>query len=197
MDWLFQYNENKVLLVNGFEYRILNTQQINIRYTFLKNYMLKTNYSYWLKRNTSEFFSTSNYRIPAHIFGISANAQFQNKYRITLLYDFTYKENSANIMFKELLRSQKFGTEANLRIAKKTNILGKFNFIMVNYNNLEQSVVSYEMLDGLNKGKNYIWGFTVQTYITDFLQLNLNYEGRGAEHTKVIHTGNIQLRAFF
>ena len=197
MDWIFQYYENKVLLVNGFEYRILNSNQINVRYTFLKNYMLKTNYTYLLKRNTSEFFSTSNYRIPAHIAGISAHAQYQNKYRITLLYDFTYKENTMNITFTELLRSHKFGTEMNLRMAKKTNILGKFNFIMVDYNNLEQSMVSYEMLDGLNKGKNYIWGFTIQTYITDFLQLNFNYEGRAAENSKVIHTGNIQLRAFF
>jgi len=36
-----------------------------------------------------------------------------------------------------------------------------------------------------------------QTNITEFLQLDLRYEGRASEGTKAIHTGLMQLKAFF
>lgn len=194
IDWSSQYNENKTLLTSGFEQKYINIQQINIRYTFLKNYMIKTSYNYNLKRNISEFFSNRNYKIQANLLDCSFMAQFKNKYKISVLYNFGQKEN---IIGYEKLVSHKIGCEINLRIAKKTNIVGKFNFISLNYNNSENSSISYEMLEGLNNGKNYTWSLAIQTYLINFLQLNLNYEGRYSEGYHVINTGSLQLRASF
>jgi hypothetical protein len=53
------------------------------------------------------------------------------------------------------------------------------------------------MLEGLQPGKNQTWGLLLQKNLTQYLDINVNYQGRNSETRKAIHTGNIQLRAFF
>ena len=57
--------------------------------------------------------------------------------------------------------------------------------------------VRIEMLDGLTAGHNFLWDLTYQTRIFEYLQLNLQYEGRVTDNGKLIHTGFLQLKAFF
>jgi hypothetical protein len=53
------------------------------------------------------------------------------------------------------------------------------------------------MLEGLQTGQNLTWRLLFQKNLTQFLDFNLNYEGRKSETTQTIHTGNVQLRAYF
>jgi hypothetical protein len=53
------------------------------------------------------------------------------------------------------------------------------------------------MLEGLQAGTNYTWNLLFNRKLNSFLNLNLNYLGRKSENSKIIHTGNIQLRAVF
>ena len=53
------------------------------------------------------------------------------------------------------------------------------------------------MLEGLQPGKNQTWRLLLQKNLTQYLDININYQGRNSETSKTIHTGNVQLRAFF
>ena len=53
------------------------------------------------------------------------------------------------------------------------------------------------MLEGLQPGKNFTWSFIAQKRLTKFLDLNVTYFGRKTPTSKTIHTGNIQLKAYF
>jgi hypothetical protein len=53
------------------------------------------------------------------------------------------------------------------------------------------------MLEGLQPGKNFTWSLLAQKKLTKFLDLNFNYFGRKTETSKTIHTGTIQLKAYF
>lgn len=57
--------------------------------------------------------------------------------------------------------------------------------------------VAYQMLEGLQAGKNYTWNLLFNRKLNSFLNLNLNYLGRNSENSKTIHTGSVQLRAVF
>ena len=57
--------------------------------------------------------------------------------------------------------------------------------------------LAYEMLDGLNPGKNATWNISAQRNLGRFMQLSLNYEGRKSEGATVVHEGGMQFRAFF
>ena len=53
------------------------------------------------------------------------------------------------------------------------------------------------MLEGLQAGQNLTWKLIIQKNLTKYLDLNLNYQGRKSETNSAVHTGNIQLRAYF
>src|SRR4030095_16420328 len=71
------------------------------------------------------------------------------------------------------------------------------DYISVKYNAQDNTSLAYEMLEGLHPGENITWGLSLQRSISTFMQLTLNYEGRKSETVKPIHTGGMQLRAFF
>lgn len=52
-------------------------------------------------------------------------------------------------------------------------------------------------MEGLQPGKNFTWNLLAQKKLTKFLDLNLNYFGRKSELSKTIHTGTVQLKAYF
>lgn len=58
------------------------------------------------------------------------------------------------------------------------------------------SAVGFQMLEGLQPGKNQTWRLLLQKNLTQYLDVNINYQGRNSETSKTIHTGNVQLRAF-
>jgi hypothetical protein len=53
------------------------------------------------------------------------------------------------------------------------------------------------MLEGLLPGRNYVWNLTWQRTLVNNMQLNLSYDGRKSGEGKIIHTGGLQVRAFF
>jgi hypothetical protein len=53
------------------------------------------------------------------------------------------------------------------------------------------------MLEGLKTGNNFTWGLSYQRKVATNLQLNFNYNGRKSEATNTIHSGGMELRAFF
>ena len=58
-------------------------------------------------------------------------------------------------------------------------------------------VVGFEMLEALRPGLNYTWTFGYQKTVSKNLQLSIQYLGRKSENTRIIHTGGMELRAFF
>ena len=57
--------------------------------------------------------------------------------------------------------------------------------------------VGYQILEGLQPGTNLTWSLLAQQKITKYLDLNLNYFGRKTETSNTIHTGTVQLKAYF
>ena len=51
------------------------------------------------------------------------------------------------------------------------------------------------MLEGLQAGKNSTWRLLLQKNLTQYLDININYQGRKSDTSQTIHTGNVQLRA--
>ncbi|NMD00757.1 MAG: hypothetical protein GYA62_13695, partial [Bacteroidales bacterium] len=65
------------------------------------------------------------------------------------------------------------------------------------YNGTLYSSISYEMLEGLQPGWNQVYTLQVQRNISSTLQMVISYQGRASENSKMIHSGNIEMRAWF
>ena len=57
--------------------------------------------------------------------------------------------------------------------------------------------VAYQMMEGLQPGINFTWNLIAQKKLTKFLDLNLSYFGRKSETSRTIHSGTVQLKAYF
>lgn len=55
----------------------------------------------------------------------------------------------------------------------------------------------FELTKGYIPGKNYLWNFSLDYQITDYLQSRATYNGRNHTNKKIIHTATAEVRAYF
>jgi hypothetical protein len=115
--------------------------------------------------------------------------------RFDVFYQFLNKENMLGEM--ELMEQQKIGVSFAYNNVQKISISGEFNYIDNAFEGSAFSPVAYTMLEGLQPGTNFTWSLLFQKKITKYLDANLSYFGRKSESSSIIHTGTIQLRAYF
>jgi hypothetical protein len=97
----------------------------------------------------------------------------------------------------EALNQQKIGFSFAYTNAEKISINGEFTYIDNQFTGSAFSPVAYQMLEGLQPGTNFTWRLLFQKRITKYLDANLSYFGRKSENSNTVHTGSIQLRAYF
>ena len=103
-------------------------------------------------------------------------------------------------VFSTFQLQQRYGVSFSIvprNNSQKGSISGEFNFISNQFTGNPNSPVGYQMMQGLQPGNNFTWNLLAQKKLTKYLDLNLNYFGRKSEGGRTIHTGNIQLRAYF
>lgn len=97
----------------------------------------------------------------------------------------------------ESLKQQNYGASFTLGSSTKSAINGVFNYYSNAFDGNSNTPVAYQILEGLQPGKNFTWSLLAQRKLTKFLDLNLSYFGRKTETSKTIHSGSIQLKAYF
>lgn len=197
MDFTYQENQEKSLLTNGVESRKTIIRTGKIRWNISRVFTIQNILSNGIKSNKSQFFTNQNYYLTNYEAEPKLTYQPDVKLRISLFYNFKQKQNNP-IHGGELLKAHKIGTELRYNIASKGSVMFNINYIENIYNNTtNNTVVSYEILEGLLAGKNTTWEVIYQQNLSKHMQLNLNYNGRKSNDTPIIHVGGVQVRAFF
>ena len=112
-----------------------------------------------------------------------------------LFYEYRSKENL--ITGREQLSQQRLGTSFSYASEKSFTANGEFSFYKNDFTGNALSPAAYQMLEGLLPGQNLTWRLLLQKNLTQYLDVNVNYQGRKSETSKAIHTGSVQLRAYF
>lgn len=194
VDYIYQYNKNKILLSNGFDERDKNLNRIEIRWKLFSDLVLKNKSETGTKIYKSQFFSYKNYQIE-HILN---EVKFQYQPGIQAKFELNYQyQNKNNIDALEKSTNHKLGAEVNYSIRKKGNVLARGNYHYIHFNSDINTSLAYEMLEGLKPGNNATWNIIIQRKLAGNLELSFNYNGRVSEKINTIHTGSLQIRAFF
>ncbi|WP_339658845.1 hypothetical protein [uncultured Polaribacter sp.] len=143
----------------------------------------------------TENFTNRNYEIDAKEIQPKLTFLYNDNNRFSAFYHFKNKQNKLEDF--EALNQQKFGIEYFYISKKKNQISANVNVFLNDFTGSSNSPVAYQMLEGLQDGKNYTWSLLFNQKLNSFLNLNLNYLGRKSENSKTIHTGSVQLRANF
>ncbi|MBW6480615.1 MAG: hypothetical protein K0B37_14400, partial [Bacteroidales bacterium] len=196
IEWTIQENSSKSILSNGFESRVLSSQTWRTRWNINRQISLHFTSLYGDRINESEFFERRNYRIRFYDLEPSLNIQPRQNLRFTVFYGYNSQQNKVGETGEKAL-IHKGGLETRVSFPSRGNLQARYQLSQIEYPFDVNSPVAFEMLQALRPGTNNIWSINWQHNLSSYLQLNLNYNGRKPPGVAAIHTGTVQLRAFF
>ena len=196
MNYTYQEQRNKNLLANGFESRSDQFHEVGFRWNLGKGVSLLVNNKAGVKRTLSDFLSGRNYVINYQSVLPELQWQPSTKLRLGLKGRYTQKNNDQDFG-GERSEIKDLGVELKSSDPGKGLIQMEFHWVNIQYAGSTNSALSYEMLEALQVGNNLTWTASLQRTLGKNLQLNLNYNGRTSAESPTIHTGGIQVRAFF
>jgi len=183
------------LLATGLQRSELKSHQLNFNHKFWESWLLNLKGATGSNKSLSENFANRNYRLDSYEFNPKISYLLSQQTRFDVFYEFKNQDNQLGEM--EKLNQQTLGFSFAYTNAEKVSINGEFNYIDNKFEGSAFSPVAYQMLEGLQPGTNFTWRLLFQKRITKYLDANLSYFGRKSETTKTVHTGSIQLRAYF
>lgn len=198
------YNDvnNKTLLSNGIESRSNRYFSSRVRVNITRMLSINNEFKYGFQSNVSELLRTRSFNIryietPTEFF-----IQPNTKWRIALNYRFASKQNIGFEQDTNIVKGQEAvihdaGVELKTNFILKGQLSVRFNYINITYNDVGNTPLSFEMLEGLKTGSNFTWGASFQRTIGTNLQLSINYDGRKSDNANFIHIASMQIRAFF
>jgi hypothetical protein len=188
-------NQTKNLLSVGSQDSKNSSHQLQYSHLHKKSWLFSTFAKTIQTAIASENFPERNYTIKGYQLAPKISYLFSKNTSWDVFYELQNKENQIG-EFENLLQNR-FGTSFSYANDKKITMNGEISFYQNEFSGNEFSAVGFQMLEGLQTGQNITWRLLLQKNITQFLDINFNYQGRKSESSQTIHTGNIQLRAYF
>lgn len=196
IDFNYLADGGKSFLSNGFDSRKRNETGLRIRTSPMRSTNVNLTLNQGKKNYNSELFTQRNYQINYLELLPEFNYQFSTDLRLTFAGVYGNQRN-ADLYGGEKNTNLTFTTESRYNVLKKGVLTGKISYINNKFTGNSNSTIGYEMLSGLQIGNNYTWGLGLQRTIGNGIQLNISYEGRKSPSVNVVHTGNMQVRAYF
>lgn len=188
-------NRARNLLTVGSQENSNSSHQLQYAHLIKKSWLLGFSGQTIESETTSENYGSKNYRIEGYLLAPKISYIFSRNASWDLFYEYRNKENRINEM--ETLYQQRLGTSFTYASEKQFTANGEFSLYKNDFTGNQLSPAAYQMLEGLQAGQNVTWRLLVQKNLTQFLDINVNYQGRKSETSKAIHTGSVQLRAYF
>lgn len=188
-------NQLKNLLSVGSQESKNKTVQLQYLHLLKKTWLFSLSSDMTSTDLISENYTSKNYEVDAYQVNPKISYLFNKNASWDVFYEYQNKINQ--IGNAEKLLQNRFGTSFSYASDKKITMNGEFSLYQNTFVGDAQSPVAFQMLEGLQPGRNMTWRLLLQKNLTQFLDVNVNYQGRKSETSQTIHTGNVQLRAYF
>ena len=193
--YTFLTNRVKNLLSIGSQENKTTSHQLQYVHLLFKNWLFNFDTTFFNSSSISDNYSSRNFELKAYSIEPKISYLFSQNTSLALFYQYQNKQNT--IIDFEKLQQKRLGLTFNYVSEKKFTINGEYSLYDNKFTGNEQSPVAFQMLEGLQAGSNSTWRLLVQKSLTQYLDININYQGRKSDNSQIVHTGNIQLRAFF
>jgi len=193
--YTFLDNTTRQVLSVGFIENSLKSHQFNFNHKISKNWLINMLSAFDNNESISENFASKNFNFDETRFNPKLSYLFNDNSSFDMFYQYASKNNTIGDM--ESLNQQKYGISFTLGNSQNSAMNVEFNYFSNDYIGNPNTPVAYQLLEGLQPGKNFTWSLLAQKKLTKFLDLNLSYFGRKTETSRTIHSGSIQLKAYF
>lgn len=196
MEYNVQNVQSKTLLASGFDSRSNKFHEVGVRLNLMKKFTLKVNAKTGEKIAEADYTSGRDYRLNYVFLEPSFIYQPNTVFRTAIEGRYSNKLN-AQELGGEQSTVYEVGLDAKLSRREKGILQANFKVLNIDYNGQQNSALGFEMLEALKPGVNYTWGLGYQRIIARNLQMSIQYQGRKSEENRAIHSGGMEVRAFF
>ncbi|NNF02593.1 MAG: hypothetical protein HKN22_07895, partial [Bacteroidia bacterium] len=196
IDYTVQEVRNKTELVNGYELRTRKSMILNSRINAGKVITINMKLESGNNVSDSEFFTGRDFDVEYYLIFPKLSFQRGRNFRVSFTYELKEQKNIIGDVGEKATQND-LGVEIKFSSVSKGIITARFNYIDIDYNDSVNTPIAYEILQGLNIGQNLKWNLSVLKNLSKTMQVNLNYDGRDTGGDNIIHTGSVQVRAFF
>lgn len=197
----YQNTQSKQFLSTGNETRRVEIGSFSQRVNLDASKSIEVESNLGRRITDAANFPTKNYDIRFFDTNPKINWQTNRKLRFSMGYQYKYKANTNSIQVVDSkVNMHKFILENRWNIKNRNNLNVKVEMVKIGQKQAGDGanfVTNYEMLESLKPGYNAIWNTFLSFYLTKDLELGVTYEGRASQKTETIHTGRVQVRAFF
>ena len=193
--YTFLNSRVKSLLSIGAQENTSQSNQLQYAHLVKKTWLFNFDTSTSKSTSVSDNYATRNFVLNSYAIFPKISYLLSNNKSLSLFFESKNKQNKINE--QESLNQQRIGIAFNYSSEKKVTFNGEFSRYNNNFIGNSASPVAFQMLEGLQAGKNSTWRLLLQKNLTQYLDININYQGRKSESTQTIHTGSVQLRASF
>lgn len=195
-DFTFQDTRSKTLLATGFDSRQNTYKELSFRWNIKKIITIEAVGQQGIKIAAADYTTGRNYYLNYYFVKPSFILQPTTTFRISLDGRYSVKKNAEQYggdvaIAKELSSAFKYNR------AEKGSFHGTFTAVNIEYTGVQSSALGFEMLEALKPGLNFTWNFGYQHSISKTLQISFQYNGRKSQNSKMIHSGGMEVRAFF
>lgn len=191
----FLDSQIKSLLSIGSQKSTSSSHQLQYSHLVQKSWLFNFDIATSQSTSISDNYVSRNFELESYAIEPKISYLFTNNTSLSLFYQYQNKENTINSL--ETLKQQHVGISFNYSSNNKFTANGEFSLYNNDFAGNQLSPVAFQMLEGLQAGKNSTWRLLLQKNLTQYLDVNINYQGRKTETSQIVHTGNVQLRAFF
>lgn len=192
-EYVFQDVRSKSLLASGFDARTNLYHEINVRWNIKKSFILENTTQWGDKASQADYTSGRNYDYSYYFVKPAISYQPSTSLRFTL----DGRRANKNNVGGESAVVNELGVKARINQAAQGSLQGGVSLINIKYDGDPSTALGFEMLEALKVGKNYTWNISYQRSISKNLQVSFQYNGRKSEVNKAIHSGGMEIRAFF
>ena len=192
------FQKKNSIIQNSFSYgtdrQKKHENQISCNNLIINNIYNKLQISLGKKENFSNFFNNKNYEYSFTKLEQHLDFEMKNNSNLSLLYIHQNKQISEN---NTQVKSNEFSCIYQKLKENDFNLQTHVKFINIDAILNNNSILNYELMEGLSEGCNFIWGIRIQKKLKNSLQIDLLYDGRKSTTSDVKHVGNIGVTAFF
>ncbi len=195
-EFTYQDSRTKSLLANGFDSRQNSYTEIGWRWNIKRIITLESTVQKGIKIAEADYTTGRNYGIAYYFIKPSIIFQPTTSFRISLDGRYSDKRNDQKYG-GDVSIVQELGSNFKYNRSEKGSLQGALTAVHIKYSGVQNSALGFEMLESLKPGLNFTWNLGYQHSISKTLQISFQYNGRRADGSKTIHSGGMEVRAFF
>ncbi len=164
------------------------------RHLFYSQLLWEQSFSLEEKEQFSENYPGKNFKIKERQWRESIGIVQNKKGRFQFFYHYKHKQS---LMADEKLKAQILGLNFTHFEQKKYNFYAQVKYVNNDFIGNPYTPVAFYMLEGLQKGKNFLGELNYRKKLSTGLEAQFNYQFRISTGHKRIHTAGISMRMKF